>query len=619
MAQTANFFTPGYGDQVQQQDIERQRKMAEMLRGQSQAPTQGQMVDNHYVAPSITQHLAKLLAGYAAGKTDEAANAKQQSLIDAMQTRTQTDLGKFNEAMRESPEVPATPTQPEVQGNNPSAYMPEQAGQAAIPAKQANPNAAMAALLNSQNTGLQGAGGDMLKSQLQSAMLKQRIADIMKGGALGQTGQAGQTAQSGQPDAGAPMQNGTQPGGPASFFGMDPRAAAFMASGDPAMEKIGASIQEANKPMPLREGDLVVPDGRGGFRSAYQQPKLEAGMVATRTPSGSVTGAAALPGYAQGMAGIHGATTAAQEGAKAQNETVTVNTPQGPRLMTRAQATQMAGGGESPLPQAQPGMNGSFSGPAEDVIKSINQIADPQERSNAMSAYANQMTGNQQRGPGIPLQTESSKSYQTAQGKAASDYSSALNDRVRQGSDLNMRLQESVKALQNFQTGGGKETRSQLAQAAQAIGAPDGVVNGIAGGDLGSMQEFKKLAVQQAMEQLKVAMGGAGRIAQAEFKVFQANNPNLDTDPSAVKKIFDFNTRIFNRDMTEQKEFQQFQKQGNDPSDFPAYWSQRQTALGYTNPALNAQRDASPAAKSSVKSFDAEKERRYQEWKAQQK
>lgn len=185
-------------------------------------------------------------------------------------------------------------------------------------------------------------------------------------------------------------------------------------------------------------------------------------------------------------------------------------------------------------------------------------------------------------------------SFQKEGMTSANTYRDALNSRVDEGSNLNMRLQESVKALQLFQTGGGKETRAQVAQIAQALNMPDKVVNGIAGGDLGSMQEFNKLAVQQAMEQLKQSMGGAGRIAQAEFKVFQANNPNLDTDPSAVKKIFDFNTKLYNRDLTEQKEMTSYIKDGGDPTQWRPTWSQRQQQLGYTNPALNAQKEAGP-------------------------
>ena len=174
------------------------------------------------------------------------------------------------------------------------------------------------------------------------------------------------------------------------------------------------------------------------------------------------------------------------------------------------------------------------------------------------------------------------------------DYETGLNSRVAEGSNLNMRLQESLAAMDKFKGGGGKETRAQLASMAQAIGAPDSVVSGIAGGDLAAMQEFNKLAVQQAMEQLKQSMGGAGRIAQAEFKVFQANNPNLSTDDRAIRKIFDFNTRVYGRDLAEQKAFNQHIESGKTPASFPLVWSSEQAKQGFTNPELKAQPTEKP-------------------------
>jgi hypothetical protein len=123
---------------------------------------------------------------------------------------------------------------------------------------------------------------------------------------------------------------------------------------------------------------------------------------------------------------------------------------------------------------------------------------------------------------------------------------------------------------------------------AQAIpGIPQSVVNGIAGGSLASMQEFNKLAAQTAMEQLKQSMGGAGRISQYEFKVFQNNNPNLSTDPDAIRKIFEFNNKIYRRDLSEQQAFNAHINSGGNPGDFPAQWAQRLAASGVTVPDMN--------------------------------
>ncbi|VTU36999.1 hypothetical protein [Variovorax sp. PBL-E5] len=293
------------------------------------------------------------------------------------------------------------------------------------------------------------------------------------------------------------------------------------------------------------------------------------------------------------------------------------------------------------MPHAEPGMTGNFQGDPSHIMELINSSgASPQEKANAIAALNQQMRAQQPGagpavqgplslvnppagaapapliGPGAGAPASSSatgaldfspaeKGQQAAQdallkaqATSSNAYKDALDSRVQNGAALNMRMQAAVDALQKFQTGGGKETRAGLAQTAQAFGAPESVVNGIAGGDLGSMQEFQKLAVQQAMETLKASMGGQGRISQSEFRVFQANNPNLNTDPNAVRKIFDFNTRLFNADLAEQQAYQNFIKTpGNSPGDFPGFWARQQQQLGITNPSLNAQAAATTTAK----------------------
>ena len=61
---------------IQQQAIDRQRKIAEYLQQQSLTPEQGQMVSGHYVAPSMTQYLSKLAQGFI-GSQKQAALDKQ--------------------------------------------------------------------------------------------------------------------------------------------------------------------------------------------------------------------------------------------------------------------------------------------------------------------------------------------------------------------------------------------------------------------------------------------------------------------------------------------------------------------------------------------------------------
>lgn len=97
---TANFFAPGFDEQVEQQNIERQRKMAELLRQQSaQGIGDGRMVGRHYVAPHWLEGVAQMLQAGSARRMDEQANEQQKALAEALRTRTQEELGTFTKLL----------------------------------------------------------------------------------------------------------------------------------------------------------------------------------------------------------------------------------------------------------------------------------------------------------------------------------------------------------------------------------------------------------------------------------------------------------------------------------------------------------------------------------------
>lgn len=204
------------------------------------------------------------------------------------------------------------------------------------------------------------------------------------------------------------------------------------------------------------------------------------------------------------------------------------------------------------------------------------EIADMQRRGFGQGAAPAQ--GNN----GLSPKDQRAVAASTQQGlaKGGVDYKIGLDTRVQSGADLMMRINEAQKALSQFQPGMGAETRLQLARAAQMMGAGPKTVEAINNGDLSAKQEFMKLSAQQAMESLKQAMGGTGRITQAEFKVFQANNPNIELDPNAIGKIFDFSRRVFMRDQAEQQGLTNFLQNGGNISQWPTVWTQQQLKAG---------------------------------------
>src|SRR5690625_340203 len=90
--QQEKFIAPVLAPDLQrrQMDLQRNQLMAQQLL-QSEAP-QGQMVSGHYVAPSITQHLAHALRQYQGNK---AMNDLPQQAADLQQAQQQHTLSQF--------------------------------------------------------------------------------------------------------------------------------------------------------------------------------------------------------------------------------------------------------------------------------------------------------------------------------------------------------------------------------------------------------------------------------------------------------------------------------------------------------------------------------------------
>jgi hypothetical protein len=85
------------GFMPEMQDITRQREMAKLLMQQGQAPLQGQMIGNKYVAPSPWEGIANLFSTYKANKLAKEADTKQAELAELIRKGTAADMLRFNE------------------------------------------------------------------------------------------------------------------------------------------------------------------------------------------------------------------------------------------------------------------------------------------------------------------------------------------------------------------------------------------------------------------------------------------------------------------------------------------------------------------------------------------
>jgi len=96
---------------LQQQQILRQQKMAEMLMQQGMQQPQGQMVSGRYVAPSIFQNLAGLANTYMGQRGIEKAEQAQLDLAKAIRGQEGVALADYMKELQGKPAVPEKVTE----------------------------------------------------------------------------------------------------------------------------------------------------------------------------------------------------------------------------------------------------------------------------------------------------------------------------------------------------------------------------------------------------------------------------------------------------------------------------------------------------------------------------
>jgi hypothetical protein len=142
--------------QIQQQQIARQQRMAELLMQQGQQTPSGQMVGNRYVAPSFFQYAAPLLQGYVGKKELEKVEGEQLKLAKELREQGKLETQRLmnliggRPATSEQVTEMAGPFGEGVGQGNTNIPMPV-ATMAAQPAIEANPRLALAEALNMQS------------------------------------------------------------------------------------------------------------------------------------------------------------------------------------------------------------------------------------------------------------------------------------------------------------------------------------------------------------------------------------------------------------------------------------------------------------------------------------
>lgn len=588
-AEMTSFVSPGYDYETDVNAIARKRKLAEALQAQSMSPTESAPVPagGFAVRTSPFQGAAKLAQALASNRQEKKADEQQKALSTKIQADLSNALTRGNKALQGNP---AQVIQPDPQENQQAAdqgtpvVQPKNIQAVAPYSPEAISNAAQAYMAHPATQPL---GMNLAQ---QNITTQQQLARALAATGVDQT--PGGTAVAGAPPAAPPATppaagpGGPQPvqvAGPAqpmpqASVAPQPPAQAVQTgqNGVPNLAQQAGQFDKNGVPIDFSRSLQLGDPSLGKYWDYVKQlrePKMSAnGQVVQyqRQPDGSW-------GYAPGAGAVAAAGAFADvgEASKAKFDIVEVPVNGVPTKMTRAEAVKRFGEQASTLPAAPQ------SSLPSNVPESDRAAYEAVASGKVPAAYGPRpeaaTTQPSPKGFGVG-KTDAEKAFATAGAESANKYRTAINEKVATGQDLMMRIDESQKLLKQFQAGGGQGVRVQLAQAAQALGAPQSVYDGIARGDLGASQAFQKIVVSQAMESLKQAMAsqagtGAGRITQAEFQIFQKANPNLELDPRALERIYGFIKQTHARDYAEQQGFDKWIKEGKDPVDFQASWA----------------------------------------------
>jgi hypothetical protein len=143
-------------------ELNRQRKLADLLTSQGMQTPQGQTVAGGvYVPPNPMEYIAKLYSTYTGTKANEALDAREIALAQKLREQEFKDLTKFSELQYGTPDQMVQQAGPTPQGGN----IPSQMVQGQAP----NPMAAF-----------------QVAAQSQSPLVRSQLAEMLKGQKLGE-------------------------------------------------------------------------------------------------------------------------------------------------------------------------------------------------------------------------------------------------------------------------------------------------------------------------------------------------------------------------------------------------------------------------------------------------
>lgn len=631
MVNAVNFFQPGTDPAIDQNQILRQRALADMLMKQGTTPQQGQMVSGHYVAPGAASYVAQLANALSGAIVGNRADQKEREMGQALAASRQKDAAGIMAAMQGTPAVPAQNVPLNVPNDDEGNPLPPAGQTAAIPAQGPDNAKALAIALQSQDPTFRAMVPDMMKRQQDAAEFNQAMA-AARGGAPGGAPSgppAGGAPDASMPGAGPALGGGAPPVAGANTFNLNPAAFALSSSVNPRAQALGKMIQEANKPQILAEGGTLL---GGDNKPLYIAPKTEPGIQINNGVAGPV------PGYGAAKAGMEGQIATAKD----DNVLTTHDVGGVPTTKTNAEWRQYYGGGQQapraappqapqgpvPPPQAGPA-RGNFVGAPEQVLDQINGLNVPEPvKAQMRQAYAAQTTGNNpayagpaelatppgnmapqggmpppmsagagrgtQGAPGIQGQSASDKEYATTRAKDYATFASGLQTSARaaNGTLGNLSALEALYKDPDVAKGGAAENISSLKNLAASTGAD---VKG-----LGAEQAIQAITNKMALDARSTADGGGmpGAMSDADRTFLRSLTPNLSKTPEGRAQIIDAQRKTAQRNIEIARMANQYEQQnGRLDAGFDAQVAQ----YAASNPLFAGQKAAAPPSAPAFK------------------
>ena len=193
-----------------------------------------------------------------------------------------------------------------------------------------------------------------------------------------------------------------------------------------------------------------------------------------------------------------------------------------------------------------------------------------------------------------------------------SNYEAGLNARAQSSNQILIRTAEMGNLINDFKPGAGTTVYTDIAKKLQAVGAPQALVDKVAGGDLSATQAFNKFIAQTVISTIRQSAGDDPAHA-SETEQYLKNNPTVDTDPRALKLFMDFTSKQASRDIIEQNMLANARKNGTlNPSTWISDINERMRGMGYqphptppvgtaTTPKPDASNTPAPSARTIVK------------------